>query len=139
MNAADTPLVIPLWPEGVPAAVRPDVPAAKGPLGPETAGEDGRLGNISAPTLTVHRPAVDRSNGTAVIVCPGGGYRILSAEREGVQYANWLEHARRHHLRAQEPPRRIRPPGAAAGCATRPCASSAPAPPSSKSIRPASA
>jgi len=31
---ADHP-VIPLWPEGVPAAVRADAPAAKGPLGEE--------------------------------------------------------------------------------------------------------
>ena len=90
MNAADTALVIPLWPEVVPAAVRPDAPAAKGPLGAEVVGEDGRISNVSEPTLTVVPAAVDRPNGTAVIVCPGGGYRILSFEREGVQYARWL-------------------------------------------------
>ncbi len=82
-------LIIPLWPEGVPAAVRADAPAAKGPLGEEKI-EDGRIANISEPTLTVYPPAVDRPNGTAVIVCPGGGYSRLSMEREGVQYARWL-------------------------------------------------
>lgn len=82
-------VVIPLWPEGVPAAVRPDAPAAKGPIGDEK-NEDGRLSRISAPTLTVYAPAVDRPNGTAVIVCPGGGYAYLSNAREGIQYANWL-------------------------------------------------
>ncbi len=82
-------LVIPLWPEGVPAAVRADAPAAKGPLGPEKT-EEGRLANISMPTLTVYPPAVDRPNGTAVIVCPGGGYTQLSTDREGIQYAHWL-------------------------------------------------
>jgi acetyl esterase/lipase len=84
--------VIPLWPEGVPAAVRPDAPAATGPLGPEKLEEGGRIANVSVPTLTVYWPAVDRPNGTAVIVCPGGGYGMLSNDREGVQYAQWLSH-----------------------------------------------
>ena len=81
--------VIPLWPEGVPAAVRPDAPAAQGPLGAETV-TDGHIANVSTPTLTIYRPAVDRPTGTAVIVCPGGGYGVLSNDREGIQYANWL-------------------------------------------------
>lgn len=84
--------VIPLWPEGVPAAVRPDAPASLGPVGPEKLEEGGRLANISEPTLTVYWPAVDRPNGTAVIVCPGGAYGMLSNDREGVQYAQWLSH-----------------------------------------------
>lgn len=84
--------VIPLWPEGVPAAVRPDAPAARGPLGPEKLEEGGRIANVSEPTLTVYWPAVDRPNGTAVIICPGGAYGLLSNDREGVQYAQWLSH-----------------------------------------------
>jgi acetyl esterase/lipase len=75
------PKVIPLWPEGV--------PGAKTGLGPEKE-ENGRISNVSEPTLTVYAPAVDKPNGTAVIICPGGGYTSLSTEREGVQYANWL-------------------------------------------------
>jgi acetyl esterase/lipase len=82
-------LVIPLWPEGVPAAVRADAPAARGPVGEEQI-SDGHNANISVPTLTVYPPAVDRPNGTAVIVCPGGGYTKQSTLREGVQYAHWL-------------------------------------------------
>lgn len=84
-------LVIPLWPEGVPPVVRADAPAAKGSLGAERL-VDGRISNVSVPTLTVFAPAVDRPNGTAVIVCPGGGYGMLSNDREGIQYANWLSH-----------------------------------------------
>jgi acetyl esterase/lipase len=75
------PKIIPLWPEGV--------PGAKAGLGPEKE-ENGRISNVSEPTLTVYSPAVDKPNGTAVIICPGGGYTSLSTEREGVQYANWL-------------------------------------------------
>lgn len=74
-------LVLPLWPEGV--------PNAKPRLGPEHV-EDGRISNVSEPTLTIFPAAVDRPNGTAVIICPGGGYVRLSTQREGVQYANWL-------------------------------------------------
>lgn len=72
--------VFPLWPEGVPGAKD---------LGPEKS-EEGRFWNVSTPTLTYFAPAVDKPNGTAVIICPGGGYVRLSTEREGVQYARWL-------------------------------------------------
>ena len=73
--------VIPLWPEGV--------PGARAGIAPEKF-EDGRTSSVSEPTLTIIGPAVDRPNGTAVIICPGGGYMRLSTEREGIQYANWL-------------------------------------------------
>lgn len=71
---------IPLWPEGVPNARS---------IGAEKL-DDGRISNVSEPTLTVFKPAVDRRSKTAVIICPGGGYQFVSAEREGEQYANWL-------------------------------------------------
>lgn len=76
------PLVLPLWPEGV--------PDAKPALGPNKVDEDGRTTNITEPTLTVYPAAVDRPNGTAVIICPGGGYVRQSTRREGEQYAHWL-------------------------------------------------
>ena len=71
----------PLWPEGV--------PGAKPGVAPERT-EQGSVSSVSNPTLTVYAPAVDKPNGTSVIICPGGGYMRLSAEREGEQYANWL-------------------------------------------------
>jgi acetyl esterase/lipase len=81
LTSAAPPVVIPLWPEGVPGAKA---------IGPEKDEGQGRISNVSEPTLTVYGPAIDRPNGTAVIIAPGGGYVRLSAEREGVQYANWL-------------------------------------------------
>ncbi|MCE4555463.1 alpha/beta hydrolase [Roseateles cellulosilyticus] len=83
------PAVLPLWPEGVPPAGRADAPAARFDIGAER-DDGGRITRVSQPTLTVVPPAVDRANGTAVIVCPGGGYTFLSMAREGTQYANWL-------------------------------------------------
>lgn len=88
--ARAAPTVLPLWPEGVPPAVRPDAPAARGELPPEQTDAGGGLRHVAVPTLTVVPPAVDRPTGTAVIVCPGGGYSALSMNREGTQYAAWL-------------------------------------------------
>jgi len=73
----------------VPPARRAEV-AARGDLGPERVDAGGGISNVSQPTLTVVPPAIDRPNGTAVILCPGGGYSFLSANREGTQYAAWL-------------------------------------------------
>jgi acetyl esterase/lipase len=49
-----------------------------------------RLQNVTKPTLTVYEPAASRANGTAVIVCPGGGFRILAIDKEGIDVARWL-------------------------------------------------
>jgi acetyl esterase/lipase len=75
------PTVIPLWPEGVPGARQ---------VGPEVDDGNGHTANVSEPTLTAYGPAVDRANGTAVIIAPGGGYVRLATAREGEQYASWL-------------------------------------------------
>ena len=44
--------------------------------------------NVTDPTLTVFKPA--KPNGTAVIVCPGGGFQWLSWQSEGTEVAEWL-------------------------------------------------
>ncbi len=41
-------------------------------------------------TLTAYLPPAGTSNGTAVIICPGGGYMHLSMEKEGSRVAEWL-------------------------------------------------
>jgi acetyl esterase/lipase len=50
----------------------------------------GALGDAPAdrPNLTLYLPR--QSNGTAVIVAPGGGYQNLAMNHEGRQVANWL-------------------------------------------------
>lgn len=48
------------------------------------------VNNVSIPTMTVHQPSVDKRNGTAVIIAPGGGLFALSINSEGVDVANWL-------------------------------------------------
>ncbi|HEY7351731.1 MAG TPA: alpha/beta hydrolase [Terriglobales bacterium] len=52
----------------------------------------GALGTADAdnPTLTLYPSVNPGSTGTAVIVAPGGSYRILAINHEGRQVANWL-------------------------------------------------
>lgn len=67
--AADpAPHTAPLWPGKAPLAVG-DSDADK-------------------PTLTAYRP--EKPNGTAVVVCPGGGYGFLAMDHEGKQVAEFL-------------------------------------------------
>jgi hypothetical protein len=52
----------------------------------------GALGNDDSdiPALTVYLPRVMNARTPAMIVCPGGGYRILASNHEGRQVANFL-------------------------------------------------
>jgi acetyl esterase/lipase len=61
-------MVIRLWTEKVPDAIG--------------------TGPNDVPTLTIYKPA-DHATGAAMVICPGGGYAILSAH-EGHDYALWL-------------------------------------------------
>ncbi len=67
---ADTPEKILLWPEGAPGA-KGDTPNDK-------------------PTLTVCLPEKEKATGTAVVVCPGGGYGGLAVGHEGTAIAEWF-------------------------------------------------
>jgi hypothetical protein len=86
VHAAE-PVVLKLWPEGAPEKSTVVIEPEKRlePKGPK---DVLRITNVSEPTLTVYRP--EKANGTAVIVCPGGGYGILAIEHEGTQVCEWL-------------------------------------------------
>ena len=48
------------------------------------------LFNVVDPTLTVFLPSPEKANGTAIIVCPGGGFSALSWDNEGPNVAKKL-------------------------------------------------
>ena len=52
-------------------------------------GKDGvtRVAKVSIPTMQVFIPEKSKANGTAVIICPGGGYGILAIDHEGYDVA----------------------------------------------------
>ncbi|HXV00972.1 MAG TPA: alpha/beta hydrolase [Caulobacteraceae bacterium] len=82
--------VIRLWPDGPPTELE-GVGAEvefRGPVG--VAHETVMLRNVSDATLSVYRPKNGAPNGVGVIVCPGGGWRLLAWEHEGLDVAHWL-------------------------------------------------
>ncbi|HUZ61810.1 MAG TPA: alpha/beta hydrolase [Hanamia sp.] len=52
--------------------------------------KDALVYNVSHPTLTVYPADPSKATGTAVIVCPGGGFYILAIVHEGTDVAHWL-------------------------------------------------
>jgi acetyl esterase/lipase len=59
-----------LWPDGAPGAVGKQ--------------------DEDRPTLTIYLPPEGKASGAGVVICPGGGYRNLSMEKEGSDVAAWL-------------------------------------------------
>jgi len=49
--------------------------------------EKSHITNVRKPTLTVFLPAKDKANGSAVLICPGGGYAMEAAGHEGYEVA----------------------------------------------------
>lgn len=89
-----------LWPQGLPAEPA-GIPAWTPAAGPEhntTTAEDHlvaaraviRLGDVTEPTLTVYGAPKDHNTGAAVVVFPGGAYRILAIDLEGTEVCQWL-------------------------------------------------
>ena len=87
--AAD-PRVVALWPGETPGDV--------GIKGQENSrihpsplvGPTKLITNVTKPTLTIYPPAKDKNTGTAMLICPGGGYWDLYWELEGEEVAAWL-------------------------------------------------
>ena len=59
-----------LWPEGAPGATA--------------------TGQGHEPSITIYLPEAAKATGTAIVVCPGGGYGGLAIDHEGEQIAQWL-------------------------------------------------
>jgi acetyl esterase/lipase len=91
-SAAPGHITIALWAHGAPGAQpnagpEMDTTTAKEPL---IAGKPViRLGNVATPTLTLYTPQ-GKNTGAAVVVFPGGGYRILAIDLEGTEVCAWL-------------------------------------------------
>ncbi len=66
---SNQPAPMPLWPDAA--------PGAKGAQ-PE-----------DIPSIQLYQPPADKGSGAAIVVCPGGGYRVL-APHEGHDVAVWL-------------------------------------------------
>jgi acetyl esterase/lipase len=45
---------------------------------------------VSDPTYIIHKPEKGNSNGVAIVICPGGGFRDVWFDREGNDFGLWL-------------------------------------------------
>lgn len=82
---------IPLWPDKP-----PNSQSASGPEDEMTQRENliagkpwTEVANVTRPTMTVYAPQ-EHNTGAAVVVFPGGGYRILAIDLEGTEVCDWL-------------------------------------------------
>ena len=94
--SAAEPLVVDVWP-----AKAPD---ESGNIGPErfrmSPGLDRKqvevteptrmITDVTKPAITIYRPPKEKDTGTAVLICPGGGYWNLYWQLEGEEVADWL-------------------------------------------------
>ncbi len=78
--------IIELWPEGIPGSINN--------LSYKAVIDSNQYWTwekyISNPTLGFYPAPPEKSNGTAVIICPGGGYSLLAIKHEGSQVAAWF-------------------------------------------------
>jgi acetyl esterase/lipase len=83
---APIPDEIPLWPQGAPGS---EGKTAKEIVTKSASGEIS-VWSIHRPSLTPYLPAKDKATGTAMLVIPGGGHRVLAITHEGYNVAEWL-------------------------------------------------
>ncbi len=87
-NSIAIPKEEPLWPDGA--------PGSKGAKDNEKTvnrakdGLDRSVSNVHKPTLSAHLPPKATATGTAVVICPGGGYGRVVIDKEGHDIARWL-------------------------------------------------
>ncbi len=80
--AADTPSQIPLWVDGAPGSVeRMHEPEKR---------EGANVSNVHHPSITPYLPADGESTGTAIVIAPGGGHRVLCLGHEGDSLGEWF-------------------------------------------------
>lgn len=80
---------LPVWPKGVPAT--PGWPGlAKVPVQEELREQGEQVWNVTNPTLQPFLPDPARATGQAVVIAPGGGFRLLAIHHEGTRVARRL-------------------------------------------------
>jgi acetyl esterase/lipase len=84
---AAEPKEIPLYPGAAPGSENATY-AEQQTIGPQD--NVRRIANVTHPVLLAYLPESGKANGTAWIVCPGGGFRFLAIDYEGTDVARWL-------------------------------------------------
>jgi acetyl esterase/lipase len=72
-----------VWPNGA--------PNDNGMTEPEEKYDGVRVRNVSEAEMYVYLPEASKNTGAAVVICPGGGYRIEAMDHEGFDIATFLQ------------------------------------------------
>ena len=93
---AAEPLVIEIWPGKVPDE-NGNIGAERIRMSPkldhkqvEVTEQSKLITDVSKPAITIYQPAAEKNTGTAMLICPGGGYWDLYWQLEGEEVAAWL-------------------------------------------------
>jgi acetyl esterase/lipase len=81
MIQAMEPATFLLWPTGVPESNGITIPEEN---------KDDRISNVTIPSMTVYPADASNNTGTAILICPGGGYIREAAGHEGRDIAQWF-------------------------------------------------
>jgi acetyl esterase/lipase len=81
-------ITVPLWPHAQ-SSGQPEIDATTAKDNLVAGRRLVRLTNVSNPTITVYKPS-GKDSGAAVLVFPGGAYRILAIDLEGTEVCDWL-------------------------------------------------
>src|SRR5262245_26455785 len=84
------PIVVELWPGKAPGDAGIKGEESKKVYPSPLVGPTLLIGNVSKPTISIYPAPKDRNTGTAMLICPGGGYWNLFWELEGTEVADWL-------------------------------------------------
>jgi acetyl esterase/lipase len=87
LNANAQITTLNLWPDGIPGLKLNDSYVEKATI---NEGKPTRFEKVTDPSLYIFLPPKETATGTAVLICPGGGYTALAFSHEGFAIAKWL-------------------------------------------------
>ena len=76
-----------LWPDGIPGFILNNTYQEKATT---IDGLSSRYEKVTSPAIFPYLPPKESATGTAVLICPGGGYAALAFNHEGHAIAKWL-------------------------------------------------
>lgn len=86
VGGGEIPAPVYLWPEGAPGS---EAKTQQEVVQKSARGEES-IFQVHKPSILPYLPAKEKATGTAVIVIPGGGHRVLAITHEGYNLGEWF-------------------------------------------------
>jgi acetyl esterase/lipase len=87
IEASSQNTILKVWPDGAPGSMRSETYFEESTM---TGDIVSRYTKVTVTSLTVFLTPYEKATGTAVLICPGGGYGVLAFDHEGFAIARWL-------------------------------------------------